>query len=90
MGWLPVEGTSKFRFMSDTKWLLRQGFQTIEKLPYGFSLLALKINPVAPNPLFNDCVLTDECPDRDGTGTKCAYTSHYLYFFIMGSLLRSI
>ncbi len=32
-GLVTVAGTSKFHFMSDTKWLLRQGFQTVEKLP---------------------------------------------------------
>lgn len=29
-GLVTVVGTSKFHFMSDTKWLLRQGFQTIK------------------------------------------------------------
>src|SRR5215469_14102303 len=36
-GLVTVVGTSKFPFMSDTKWLLRQGFETVEKLGYGFS-----------------------------------------------------
>ena len=62
-GLVTVVGTSKFHFMSDTKWLLRQGFQTIEKLPYGFSLLSLKLNPAAPDPSFNDYVLSGECPE---------------------------
>ena len=34
-GLVTVVGTSKFHFMGDAKWLLRQGFETIEKLPYG-------------------------------------------------------
>jgi GNAT superfamily N-acetyltransferase len=48
-GLVTVVGTTKLPFMSDTKWLLRQGFETVEKLGYGFSLLAVKINPQAAN-----------------------------------------
>ncbi len=44
-GLVTVVGTSKFHFMSDTKWLLRQGFFECEKLSSGFSLLVKKINP---------------------------------------------
>lgn len=36
--------------MSDTKWLLRQGFVACEQLPTGFSLLVKKLNVDAPNP----------------------------------------
>lgn len=50
--------------MGDAKWLLRQGFETIEKLPYGFSLLALKINPAAPDPSFNGTVSSGECEEK--------------------------
>jgi hypothetical protein len=52
--------------MGDAKWLLRQGFETIEKLPYGFSLLALKINPAAPDPSFNGTVSSGECEEKEG------------------------
>lgn len=55
-GLVAVVGTSKLPFMSDTKWLLRQGFEVVEKLPYGFSLLALKIDGSAPDlPLKSAC-----------------------------------
>ena len=46
-GLVTVVGTSKFHFMSDTKWLLKQGFETCEKLSSGFSLLVKKTNPKA-------------------------------------------
>ena len=49
-GLVTVVGTNKFLFMSDTKWLLKQGFETSEKLSSGFSLLVKKINPKADNP----------------------------------------
>ena len=51
-GLVTVAGTVKLPFMSDAKWLLRQGFETIEKLDYGFNLLALKFSPNAANPKF--------------------------------------
>lgn len=81
-GLVTVVGTSKFHFMSDTKWLLRQGFLTVEKLPYGFSLLAMKINPLAPDPSFKDCVLSGECEDKEGVvayyTNRCPFTEYHI------------
>ena len=81
-GLLTVVGTTKFHFMSDTKWLLRQGFETIEKLPYGFSLLTMKINPQALNPKFKETVLSGECPDKNGLviyyTNRCPFTEYHV------------
>lgn len=81
-GLVTVVGTKKFHFMSDTKWLLSQGFETIEKLPNGFSLLALKINPTAPNPSFKESVKTGECEHKDGLvvyyTNRCPFTDYYV------------
>lgn len=65
-GLVTVVGTKKFHFMSDTKWLLRQGFVEADKTSSGFSLLVKKINDEAPNPMFNDSVQTGTCPDKKG------------------------
>ena len=82
-GLVTVVGTTKFHFMSDTKWLLRQGFETVEKLGYGFSLLALKINPQATNPKFRETVLSGECPDKNGLvvyfSNRCPFTEYCNY-----------
>lgn len=51
-GLVTVVGTKKFHFMSDTKWLLRQGFEEVQRLENGFSLLALKLRSDAPDPEF--------------------------------------
>ncbi len=79
-GLVSVVGTSKLHFMSDTKWLLRQGFETVEKLPYGFSLLTKKLNPKAPNPKFKECVQSGECPDKKGLvvyySNRCPFTEY--------------
>ena len=59
-GLVTVVGTKKFHFMSDTKWLSKQGFETVENLSSGFSLLVKKINPKAKNPKFKDSVISGE------------------------------
>ncbi|HHT21928.1 MAG TPA: GNAT family N-acetyltransferase [Bacteroidales bacterium] len=65
-GLVTVVGTKKFHFMSDTKWLLKQGFEEIERISSGFSLLALKFNDDSPNPKFNESVKSGECPNKKG------------------------
>lgn len=85
-GLVTVTGTSKFHFMSDTKWLLRQGFQTVEKLPNGFSLLVLKLTPDAPDPSFKACTKSGECEEKNGLvvyfTNRCPYTEYH----VLGSL----
>jgi GNAT superfamily N-acetyltransferase len=81
-GLVTVAGTSKLPFMSDTKWLLKQGFETIEKLPYGFSLLVKKLNPKAANPSFNKSVQSGECPEKNGIvvyyTNRCPFTEYHV------------
>lgn len=82
-GLVTVVGTKKFHFMSDTKWLLRQGFEEVEKLANGFSLLALKINTAAHNPCFKECVKSGECPEKEGLvvyyTSRCPFTQYYIH-----------
>lgn len=81
-GLVTVAGTAKLPFMSDTKWLLRQGFEPVEKLPSGFSLLVRKINPSAPAPAFKACAAACECPDKEGLvayyTNRCPFTEYYV------------
>jgi N-acetylglutamate synthase-like GNAT family acetyltransferase len=81
-GLVTVVGTSKFHFMSDTKWFLRQGFETVEKLPYGFSLLVKKLNPKAKNPSFNKSAQSGECSEKNGLTAyytnRCPFTEYYM------------
>jgi GNAT superfamily N-acetyltransferase len=82
-GLVTVVGTKKFHFMSDPQWLLKQGFETVEKLPYGFSLLALKLNPQTVNPQFGKSVSNGECPDKNGLvvyySNRCPFTEYHVY-----------
>lgn len=82
-GLVTVVGTKKFHFMSDTKWLLKQGFEEVERLPNGFSLLVLKINTIVHNPCFKECVKSGECPEKEGLvvyyTNRCPFTDHYVH-----------
>lgn len=81
-GLVTVAGTKKFHFMSDTQWLLRQGFETVEKLPSGFSLLALKESPDTPAPSFKACVKSGECDAKEGLvvyySNRCPFTAYHV------------
>lgn len=81
-GLVTVVGTAKFHFMSDTKWLLKQGFETCEQLPYGFSLLVKKINNNANNPQFNNTVKSGKCEDKNGLvayySNRCPFSEYHV------------
>ena len=65
-GLVTVVGTKKYHFMSDTKWLLKQGFEEVERISSGFSLLVMKLHDGAKNPEFNESVKSGECPIKQG------------------------
>jgi GNAT superfamily N-acetyltransferase len=81
-GLVTVVGTSKFHFMSDTKWLLKQGFETCEKLSSGFSLLVKKISPGAVIPKFKDSVKSEEIEDKTGLvvyySNRCPFSEYHV------------
>ncbi len=81
-GLVTVVGTKKFHFMSDTKWLLRQGFELCESLPNGFSLLVKKIKAEAPDPSFKESVLSGECEDKEGLvayfTNRCPFSEYHV------------
>lgn len=81
-GLVTVVGTKKFHFMSDPKWFIRQGFETVQTLPSGFSLLALKLKPKADTPSFNESTLSGECPDKNGIvvyySNRCPFTEYHI------------
>jgi hypothetical protein len=81
-GLVTVVGTKKFHFMSDTKWLLKQGFETVETTPSGFSLLVRKIDPNAENPHFNEQAMRFRIDHTNGLvvyySNRCPYTEFYV------------
>lgn len=81
-GLVTVVGTKKFHFMSDPKWLLKQGFESCEELPLGFSLLVKKINAKADNPIFNDSVKSYDKIDKNGLvvyySNRCPFSEYHV------------
>ncbi|MCK5147437.1 YoaP domain-containing protein, partial [bacterium] len=68
--------------MSDTKWLLRQGFEICENLSSGFSLLVRRINLNADSPDFKESVKSGECPDKNGIvvyySNRCPFSEYHV------------
>lgn len=81
-GLVTVVGTKKFHFMSDAKWLLRQGFKICESIPSGFSLISLDFNTNNNHPFFNNSVKSGECPDKEGYivyySNRCPFSEYHI------------
>lgn len=79
-GLVTIVGTKKFHFMSDTKWLIKQGFVECEKLPSGFSMLVKKIKSDAPDPRFRETV--NKPVDEEGLviyySNRCPFTEFHV------------
>lgn len=81
-GLVTVAGVKKYPFMSDGKWLLMHGFEEVERLSYGFSLLTMSFKGTEFLPRFNDCVKSGECSHKHGLvayySNRCPYTDYYV------------
>lgn len=89
-GLVAVVGTKKFHFMSDTNWLLRQGFVEIDKTSYGFSLLVKKINANAPDPMFRESVRSGEIVEKEGITVYFSNRCPYAEFHAKESLTETV
>jgi len=85
-GLITVVGTKKFHFMSDTKWLLKQGFETCDTTDSGFSLLVLKMKKTAKNPNFQSSVKSGECSNKKGITVYYSNRCPFAEFHVMTSL----
>lgn len=81
-GLVTVVGNKKFHFMSDTKWLIDEGFELCDTTPAGFSLLALNLGNKKNQPVFKDCTRSGECPEKDGIvvyyTSRCPFCEYYV------------
>ena len=81
-GLVTVVGIKKLHFMSDTKWLIRQGFEDVQKTPFGFSLLVKKLDPDTPTPHIKDCAIQGTCPEQNGLvayyTNRCPFTEFHV------------
>jgi len=80
-GIVTVVGTKKFNFMSDTKWMLGQGFNVIESISSGFSLISMDFNKTTKRPGFNNSVKSGECSVKKGLvayfSNRCPYSEYH-------------
>jgi GNAT superfamily N-acetyltransferase len=88
-GLVTVVGTKKFHFMSDTKWLLKQGFEEVERISSGFSLLVKKLNSKARTPQFNESVMSGECQDKNGIVVYYSNRCPFAEFHARASLIET-
>lgn len=88
-GLVTVAGIKKFHFMSDSKWLTKQGFEIVETISSGFSLLVYRINTEAKLPEFSDSVKNGLCHNSNGLvayySDRCPFTE----FHVNNSLVES-
>ena len=77
-----VVGTKKFHFMSDTNWLLKNGFEICDQTITGFSLVWLKLSLKAVTPQFRESVRSGECPDKNGIvvyySNRCPFCEYHV------------
>lgn len=88
-GLVTVVGTKKFHFMSDTIWFLRQGFEEVERISSGFSLLAKKLDQKAKNPIFNTSVKSGECLEKSGIVVYYSNRCPFAEFHARTSLIET-
>ncbi len=81
-GLVTVVGAKKFHFMSDTKWLLRQGFEKVEETRDGFILLVKKLEPDVENPKFCESVLQPGIVEEAGLvayySNRCPFSEYHV------------
>ncbi|BDD05506.1 N-acetyltransferase [Aureibacter tunicatorum] len=89
-GLVTIVGTKKFHFMNDTKWLLKQGFEEADRLPYGFSLLVKKFDNKAEQPKFKKSVEKGECENTDGLTVYFSNRCPFSEYHVTNSLVETV
>jgi len=91
-GLVTVAGSKKFHFMSDTKWLLRQGFEIGESISSGFSLLTLNFNKSSNPTCFNQSVKSGECPEKKGLvayyTNRCPFSEYHVKESLVATAIK--
>ncbi|MDW6003989.1 N-acetyltransferase [Vibrio mangrovi] len=81
-GIVTVAGVKKYHFMSDTKWLLNQGFEICATTTDGFCLLVRKLNNDAMTPFFNPSAIETGCPETNGIvvyySNRCPFAEYHV------------
>lgn len=80
-GLITVCGKKKNNYMSDGKWLMRQGFQIVDELDTGFVLLAKIFESNEGNIKFGDSVRKGKVEDKELViyySNRCPFTEYYV------------
>ena len=81
-GLVTVVGKKKYHFMSDTKWLMKQGFKECDVTADGFLLLSLTFNINASLPYFNEQVKVGKCSESEEYvvyyTNRCPFTEYHI------------
>jgi GNAT superfamily N-acetyltransferase len=81
-GLVTVAGAKKMHFMSDTNWLLKQGFKVVDTTPAGFVLLSLAVGKPEAPPQFNEFTRSGQCPHKKGLvayySNRCPYSEYHV------------
>ena len=81
-GIVTVVGAKKMHFMSDTNWLLKQGFEVVDTTPAGFVLLSLSLGKSETLPQFNESARSGQCPHKTGLvayySNRCPYSEYHV------------
>ncbi len=92
VGLVTVVGTKKYNFMSDTKWLMGQGFEICETTPAGFALLVKYLRSTETPPAFNESAKTGECPEKNGYAAyysnRCPYSAYHVENTLMETVKK--
>jgi len=82
LGLAAVVGSKKYHFMSDTRWLLAQGFRERDTTKAGFSLLTLDVDGKSGEACFTAPVKTGTCPESTGLtvyySNRCPFCEYYV------------
>ena len=80
-GIIAVSSDKKRPFMSDPKFLKKQGFEIIDDAKPYFKLWGIKMNPNAEFPKFLESAKSGQCPNNNGIvayySNTCPFTEYY-------------
>lgn len=80
-GLITVCGKKKNNYMSDGKWLMKQGFKIVDELDTGFVLLAKIFEKSSYNIIFSDIVRKGEIENKELViyySNRCPFTEYYV------------
>lgn len=77
-----VTSTKKKPYLTEKSFFIKHGFITVDTAPPYFELLALKLDPEAPTPVFSEKAKTGQCANKSCFtliySNQCPFTQEYI------------